>query len=102
VSRRKSRPGADFRVALLEGGDGAGLLHGQPDIVETVQQAVALEVVEVELDHAAVRATDFLGFEIDPFRKHCLLNGLDDIGLTMEKAPKIDAYEEKLKQRAWA
>ena len=41
-------------------------------------------------------------FEIDPFRKHCLLNGLDDIGLTMEKGTKIDAYEEKLKQRAWA
>jgi 3-isopropylmalate/(R)-2-methylmalate dehydratase small subunit len=41
-------------------------------------------------------------FEIDPFRKHCLLNGLDDIGLTMEKSTKIDAYEEKLKGRAWA
>lgn len=41
-------------------------------------------------------------FEIDPFRKHCLLNGLDDIGLTMEKSSKIDAYEEKLKGRAWA
>lgn len=41
-------------------------------------------------------------FEIDPFRKHCLLNGLDDIGLTMEKSSKIDAYEEKLKDRAWA
>jgi 3-isopropylmalate/(R)-2-methylmalate dehydratase small subunit len=41
-------------------------------------------------------------FDIDPFRKHCLMNGLDDIGLTLEKAPKIAAYEEKLKQRAWA
>ncbi|BCB18836.1 3-isopropylmalate dehydratase small subunit [Bosea sp. ANAM02] len=41
-------------------------------------------------------------FEIDPFRKHCLLNGLDDIGLTMEKGAKIEAYEDKLKQRAWA
>ncbi|KPF72257.1 3-isopropylmalate dehydratase [Bosea sp. AAP35] len=41
-------------------------------------------------------------FNIDPFRKHCLMNGLDDIGLTLEKAPKIAAYEEKLKQRAWA
>ena len=41
-------------------------------------------------------------FEIDPFRKHCLLNGLDDIGLTMEKSSKIDAFEEKLKGRAWA
>lgn len=41
-------------------------------------------------------------FEIDPFRKHCLLNGLDDIGLTMEKSTKIDAFEEKLAKRAWA
>src|SRR6516164_6832334 len=42
-------------------------------------------------------------FEIDPFRKHCLLNGLDDIGLTMEKSSSIDAYEAKAKtERAWA
>jgi len=41
-------------------------------------------------------------FEIDPFRKHCLINGLDDIGLTMEKSAKIEAFEEKLKQREWA
>ena len=42
-------------------------------------------------------------FDIDPFRKHCLINGLDDIGLTMEKKSSIDTYEEKLKrERAWA
>ena len=41
-------------------------------------------------------------FDIDPHRKHCLLNGLDDIGLTMEKAPAIDEYEEKMADRAWA
>ena len=41
--------------------------------------------------------------EIDAFRKHCLLNGLDDIGLTMEKKSSIDSYESKAKQeRAWA
>jgi 3-isopropylmalate/(R)-2-methylmalate dehydratase small subunit len=34
-------------------------------------------------------------FEIDPFRKHCLLNGLDDISQTLAHAPKIDAYEAK-------
>jgi 3-isopropylmalate/(R)-2-methylmalate dehydratase small subunit len=34
-------------------------------------------------------------FEIDPFRKHCLMEGLDDIGLTMVKAPAIGAYEQK-------
>ena len=43
-----------------------------------------------------------LHFDIDPFRKHCLLNGLDDIGLTLEKAPAIAAYEAKLAQREWA
>jgi 3-isopropylmalate/(R)-2-methylmalate dehydratase small subunit len=42
-------------------------------------------------------------FDIDPFRKHCLLNGLDDIGLTMEKAPKIKTYEKQLaEKRPWA
>ena len=34
-------------------------------------------------------------FEIDPFRKHCLLNGLDDIGLTMQQAPSIDGFEQQ-------
>ena len=37
-------------------------------------------------------------FEIDAHRKHCLLNGLDDIGLTMEKETDIDAYEKKQKE----
>lgn len=42
-------------------------------------------------------------FEIDPFRKHCLLNGLDDIGLTMEKAETIGSYEQALaERRPWA
>jgi 3-isopropylmalate/(R)-2-methylmalate dehydratase small subunit len=36
-------------------------------------------------------------FEIDPFRKHCLLNGLDDIGLTLRHADKIRAFEERRK-----
>jgi len=38
-----------------------------------------------------------ISFEVDAFRKHCLLNGLDDIGLTLQKAPSIDSYEEKQK-----
>ena len=36
-------------------------------------------------------------FDIDPFKKHCLLNGLDDIGLTLQKDKKIASYEEKMK-----
>ena len=41
-------------------------------------------------------------FEVDPFKKHCLLEGLDDIGLSLEKAPAIDSYEAKMAQeRPW-
>ncbi|WP_086931290.1 3-isopropylmalate dehydratase small subunit [Agarilytica rhodophyticola] len=41
-------------------------------------------------------------FDIDEFRKHCLLNGLDDISLTLQEADKIRAYEENLKvQSPW-
>jgi len=39
-----------------------------------------------------------INFNVDSFRKHCLINGLDDIGLTLEKKDAIDAFEEKTKQ----
>jgi 3-isopropylmalate/(R)-2-methylmalate dehydratase small subunit len=39
-------------------------------------------------------------FSIDSFRRHCLLNGLDDIGLTLEQASAIKKYEQKRKQQA--
>lgn len=45
---------------------------------------------------------DVIKFEVDAFKKHCLLNGLDDIGLTMEKAASIDAFEAKAgAERPW-
>ena len=58
----------------------------------------------VDLESQTIQGPDggTLHFEIDPFRKHCLLNGLDDIGLTLEKAPAIQSYEQKLAERAWA
>ena len=37
-----------------------------------------------------------ISFEVDGFRKQCLMEGLDDIGLTLQKAQAIDAYEETL------
>jgi len=51
----------------------------------------------VDLETQEIRGPDggVVNFEIDSFRKHLLLNGLDDIGLTMEKAPAIDTYEAK-------
>ena len=59
----------------------------------------------IDLPNQEIRGPDGgkVKFEIDPFRKHCLMNGLDDIGLTMEKKSSIDAYEAKAKkERAWA
>src|SRR6056300_589612 len=40
-------------------------------------------------------------FDIDPYRKHCLLNGLDDIGITLETENKINSYEVKLNENKW-
>ena len=43
-----------------------------------------------------------ISFDIDPFRKKCLINGLDDIGLTLQKADKIDSFEKKrAKEAPW-
>jgi len=59
--------------------------------------------VTVDLESQEIRGPDggIVHFEIDPFRKHCLLNGLDDIGLTLEKAAAIDSFEKKLADRPW-
>ncbi len=59
----------------------------------------------IDLAAQEIRGPDggVIKFEIDSFRKHCLLNGLDDIGLTMEKAPKIQSFEKKAaEKRPWA
>ncbi|MGB3718923.1 MAG: 3-isopropylmalate dehydratase small subunit [Proteobacteria bacterium] len=52
----------------------------------------------VDLEAQEIRRPDggVIRFDIDPFRKHCLLNGLDDIGLTLQKETAIRAYEEKM------
>ncbi len=52
-------------------------------------------VVAVDLESQTIRGPDGgeIGFEVDAHRKHCLLNGLDDIGLSMEKVEHIDAFE---------
>ncbi|WP_249691859.1 3-isopropylmalate dehydratase small subunit [Stappia sp. WLB 29] len=58
----------------------------------------------VDLEAQEIRGPDggSIGFDIDPFRKHCLMNGLDDIGLTMEKAQSIGAFETKVEgERPW-
>jgi len=53
--------------------------------------------ITVDLESQEIRGPDggVITFDIDPFRKHCLLNGLDNIGLTLEKHEHIQAFEEK-------
>ena len=53
--------------------------------------------ISVDLEEQTVSATDgkIFKFEVDAFKKHCLLNGLDDIGLTYQKIESVDKFEEK-------
>ncbi|MFP4239876.1 MAG: 3-isopropylmalate dehydratase small subunit [Rhodosalinus sp.] len=58
----------------------------------------------VDLENQVVTGADGTSypFEIDPFKKHCLLEGLDDIGLTLERAGAIDTYEARVAiERPW-
>ena len=58
----------------------------------------------IDLPNQEIRGPDggMIKFEIDAFRKHCLLNGLDDIGLTMEKDKSIEAFEKtKAESHPW-
>ncbi len=73
------------------------------DIVDALfKQVFANDGYQLDIDLAAQTVTTPAGqayhFEVDPFRKHCLLNGLDDIGLTMQQQEKIKAFEAKHRQ----
>ncbi len=56
-------------------------------------------VITVDLEKQEIHGPDggCIKFDIDPFRKYCLLNGLDDVGLTLQKKPKIDGFEGQQK-----
>ncbi|MEM0976306.1 MAG: 3-isopropylmalate dehydratase small subunit [Pseudomonadota bacterium] len=58
--------------------------------------------ISVDLENQTISATDGreFRFDLDPFKKHCLLHGLDDIGLTLEKVDDIAKFEEKYAERA--
>jgi 3-isopropylmalate/(R)-2-methylmalate dehydratase small subunit len=67
-------------------------------------QRGANATLSVDLAAQEIRGPDggVIAFEIDPFRKHCLLNGLDDIGLTLKKSTHIEAFEQKsAAERPW-
>ena len=59
--------------------------------------------VRIDLESQTIQGPDggTISFEVDAFRKKCLLEGLDDIGLTMKKGAAIDAYENDLAAQPW-
>ncbi|AQA18695.1 3-isopropylmalate dehydratase small subunit [Halioglobus japonicus] len=54
--------------------------------------------IDLEQQQVVTPGGERFGFEVDEFRRHCLLNGLDDIGLTLESADAIRAYEERTRK----
>ena len=62
-------------------------------------QRGANAVISIDLEKQEITGPDGgrIRFDVEPFRKHCLLNGLDDIGLTLQKQSKIDSFESSRK-----
>ena len=74
-------------------------------VVDGLFKAVAAQqgyqlTVDLAAQTITTPAGDSIAFEVDEFRKYCLLNGLDDIGLTLQHTDDIRAYEERRKQEA--
>ncbi|MBL4603309.1 MAG: 3-isopropylmalate dehydratase small subunit [Emcibacteraceae bacterium] len=73
------------------------------DLMKDAQRG-ANAIFTVDLENLEITRPDgdVIKFEIDGFRQHCLINGLDDIGLTIEKDEKITAFEQQQKiQQPW-
>jgi 3-isopropylmalate/(R)-2-methylmalate dehydratase small subunit len=71
------------------------LPQAQVDLLMEDAKKGANAVLTVDLVSQTISRPDgqTIAFEVEPFRKHCLLNGLDDIGLTLQKQSKIDSFE---------
>ena len=68
-------------------------------IQELIKYSERKESIEINLTEQEVLfGNNKIKFEIDPFKKKCLLNGLDDIALSLEKLEKISSYEKKIKK----
>jgi 3-isopropylmalate/(R)-2-methylmalate dehydratase small subunit len=80
------------------------LPQDQVDLLMDDARNGANATLSVDLDAQTITRPDgsAIAFEVDGFRKHCLLNGLDDIGLTLEKSAAIESFEVQAAQaRPW-
>ena len=75
------------------------IVLSQNNLEEIVEYSKRKEMVEINLTKQEIKfGNKIINFEIDSFKKECLLNGLDDISLSLEKSEKISSYEENLKK----
>jgi 3-isopropylmalate/(R)-2-methylmalate dehydratase small subunit len=83
------------------------IVLSEDDVEQIFQMIAANEGFELKVDLSAQTVSSVDGkfsrkFDVEPFRKHCLINGLDDIGLTLQHANKIKSYETKrLAEKPW-
>ena len=89
-----------FKIGMLP------VILAENIIEQLFQECAADDGYQLTIDLAAQEVRTPSGqtfsFDVDPFRKHCLLNGFDDIGLTLQASEDIHAYEAKTKQsRPW-
>jgi 3-isopropylmalate/(R)-2-methylmalate dehydratase small subunit len=74
------------------------------EAVDRLIEVAKTDPIHIDLENQMVTTPfqDRFAFEIDPFRKHCLLNGLDEIGITLASSDAISAYEAKLNtEKPW-
>ena len=73
----------------------------QHEVAQVMEEAKAAREIAVDLQAQSVKLEDGreFGFEVTEFRKYCLLNGLDDIGITLEQASKIETFESAQRAR---
>src|SRR5690606_17575336 len=70
------------------------------EAIDRLMEVAETDSIAIDLEHQTVTTPfqDRFTFEIDPFRKHCLMEGLDEVGLTLGRKSAIEAYEAR--QRA--
>ena len=75
------------------------IVLSQNHLEEIVEYSKRKEIIEINLTKQEIKfGNKIINFEIDPFKKECLLNGLDDISLTLKKLDQISFYEENFKK----
>lgn len=95
---------ADIHATNLNKNGIVAAILPEDQVEQVMQSAKAGQEVTVSLEDLEVKLADgqTFKFQMDSFTRHCLLNGLDDIALTMEKAAQIDAFEDKRsKETPW-